>query len=124
HRGVYHAAHRPTTPTQNRIVEAHREDDHPHDDAQAEDGDPEQDPTERRNSQGDDEQHQQLVVARESVDDPDRKHRLVLPVFREMPMEPRVEMPMLHEAMPMLVDMENVEFPEEADHPDQEQHDR
>src|SRR5256885_7280187 len=122
-RGIHDATHRATAPPQHRIVQAHCEHDHPRDDPEAEHGDTEEDPAEGGHSEGDDEEDEEFIVAREAVDDPDREHRLVFPVFREMAMEPRVKMSVLHETMPMLVHVEQVELPEQPDHSDEEQHD-
>src|SRR5256885_16187780 len=121
---VHDATHRATAPPKHRIVQAHREHDHPRDDSEAEHGDAEEDPAEGGHSERDDEEDQEFIVAREAVNDPDREHRLVFPVFREMPMEPRVKMSVLHETMPMLVHVEQVELPEQPDDSDKEQHDR
>ena len=122
-RRVDDVAYRPVSPPQHGIVQTDREDDHPHDDTQAEHCDADEDPTQGRHAERDDEEVQELVIARKTVDDPDREHRLVFPVRRQMAVEPGVEVPMLHQAVPMFVDMEHVEFPQESNHPDHEKHD-
>ena len=123
-RRVDDVAYRPVSPPQHGIVQTDREDDHPHDDAQAEHCDADEDPTQGRHAERDDEEVQELVIARKTVDDPDREHRLVFSVGREMAVEPRVKVPVLHHAVPMFVHMENVELPQKSDHTDHQEHDR
>src|SRR2546427_549908 len=123
-RSIHDAAHGPVSPPQYRIVQAHREDNHPRDDTETEHCDADEDPTQGRYPECDDQEVQEFVIAGKTVDDSDREHGLVFPVLRQMAMEPGVEVPMLHQAVPMLVHMEHIELPQESNHPDYQEHDR
>src|SRR5712664_321526 len=63
-RRVHDVAYGTLAPPQHRIVQADREEDHPRDDAEAEDRDAEEDATEGRHAQRDDEEDEELIVAR------------------------------------------------------------
>src|SRR6267143_2170457 len=74
-------------PSEDRVAEAESEQDHPRHDPEAEHPVSDEEPLDRqaRHHEGSDQQDEDLVVAREPVDDPDPEHGSVLPVPPEVP---------------------------------------